>query len=83
MYKEFETRTSYKYLKKIIGSLKEPICILGGWAVFFHVNKKFHETQGRSYLGSRDIDLGFHIKENSFDEGLKNAVAWYYKHPLV
>lgn len=74
MYKEFETRTSYKYLKEIIESLKEPVCILGGWAVFFHVNKKFQEAQGRPYLGSRDIDLGFHIKENSSDNELKDSV---------
>ena len=73
MYKEFETRASYKYLKKIIGNLKESICMLGGWAVFFHVNKKFQEAQGRPYLGSRDIDLGFHIKENSSDKELKNS----------
>ena len=73
MYKEFETKTSYKYLKEIIGNLKEPICILGGWAIFFHVNKKFHGAQGRPYLGSRDIDLGFHIKESSSDEELKNS----------
>jgi len=45
MYREFETRTSYKYLKEIINNLKEPICILGGWAVFFHVNKRFKEAQ--------------------------------------
>ena len=64
MYQEFETRTSYKYLKEVINNLKEPICILGGWAVFFHVNKKFHEAQGRPYLGSRDIDLGFQMKAN-------------------
>jgi hypothetical protein len=73
MYKEFETKTSYNYLKDAINHLKEPICILGGWAVFFHVNKKFHEAQGRPYLGSRDIDLGFHIKESSSDEELKNS----------
>jgi hypothetical protein len=64
MYKEFETRTSYKYLKEVINNLKEPICILGGWAVFFHVNNKFEKEQGRPYLGSRDIDLGFNIELN-------------------
>ena len=64
MYAEFETRTSHKYLKEVINSLKEPICILGGWAVFFHVNKKFEEAQGRFYLGSRDIDLGFNMSNN-------------------
>lgn len=65
MYKEFETRTSYKYLKEVIGSLEEPICILGGWAVFFHANKKYQEAQGRPYLGSRDVDLGFHAKNST------------------
>jgi hypothetical protein len=65
MYKEFETRTSYNYLKKVIYSLKEPICILGGWAVFFHVNDKFEKAQGRPYIGSRDIYLGFNMKNGS------------------
>ncbi len=61
MYKEFETRTSYRYLKEVIKSLNEPICILGGWAIFFHVNPKFQKEQQLPYLGSRDIDLGFHM----------------------
>lgn len=64
MYKEFETRTSYRYLKEVIKNLAEPICILGGWAVFFYVNKKFEKMQGRPYLGSRDIDLGFSMRNN-------------------
>jgi hypothetical protein len=63
MYKEFETKTSYKYLQEVIKHLNEPICILGGWAVFFHVNKKYQEAKNTPYLGSRDIDLGFHLKE--------------------
>src|SRR3989338_5007872 len=64
MYKEFETRTSYNYLEEVIKNLNEPICILGGWVVFFHVNKKFEKAQGRPYLGSRDIDLGFNISKD-------------------
>ena len=62
MYQEFETRTSYNYLQKVISVLQEPVCILGGWAVFLQVNKNFQKAQGRPYLGSRDIDLGFHEK---------------------
>lgn len=62
MYKEFETRTSYNYLREIIKNLNEPICILGGWAVFIHANNRFEKAQGRPYLGSRDIDLGFNMK---------------------
>ena len=64
MYKEFETRTSYKYLKEVISALEEPICILGGWAVYFHVNMNFQKSQGRPYIGSRDIDVGFHFEKN-------------------
>ncbi len=73
MYIEFETKTSYKYLEKVISSLKEPVCILGGWAVFFHVNKNLQKAQGRSYLGSRDIDLGFHFDKNSTVKEMKNS----------
>ncbi len=73
MYNEFETRTSYKYLQEVIKVLEEPICILGGWAVFFHVNKNFQEAQGRPYLGSRDIDLGFHLDKNITTDEMKNS----------
>ncbi len=73
MYLEFETRTSYKYLKQVISALEEPICILGGWAVFLHVNKNFQKAQGRPYLGSRDIDLGFHLDKNATVEQMKNS----------
>ena len=59
MYKDTETEISYKYLKIVISELKEPICILGGWAVFFAVNKNYQKQALRVYIGSRDIDVGF------------------------
>ena len=59
MYKDIETETSYNYLKIVISSLKEPICILGGWAVFFTVNESYKRQMARVYIGSRDIDIGF------------------------
>ncbi|MFH0876478.1 MAG: hypothetical protein V1859_11160 [archaeon] len=59
MYKDIETEISYKYLSKVISKLNEPVCILGGWAVFFAVNKNYKKYSGKPYLGSRDIDLGF------------------------
>ena len=59
MYKEVETETSYKYLKIVISSLKEPVCILGGWAVFFAVNENYQKQMARIYIGSRDINVGF------------------------
>jgi len=73
LYNEFETKTSYKYLKQIVSILDEPICILGGWAVYLTVNDNFKETEGRNYLGSRDIDLGFHIDKNLIQEQLNNT----------
>ena len=73
MYLEFETKTSYKYLQEVIKALQEPICILGGWAVFFHVNRNFQKAQKRPYLGSRDVDLGFHLDKNSTIEEMKNS----------
>ncbi len=73
MYPEFETKISYKYLQEVVKALEEPICILGGWAVFMHVNNKFQKAQGRSYIGSRDIDLGFHLNKNANIEDMKNS----------
>ncbi len=73
MYLEFETRTSYKYLKHVISALEEPLCILGGWAVFLHVNTNFQKAQGRPYLGSRDIDLGFHLDKNATVEQMRSS----------
>ncbi len=59
MYDDTEIEISYKYLSKVISKLNEPICILGGWAIFFTVNKNFQSQMKRVYIGSRDIDLGF------------------------
>jgi hypothetical protein len=53
--------------------LEEPICLLGGWAVYLTVNDNFKKDQGRNYLGSRDIDLGFHINKNLDKAQLKNT----------
>lgn len=45
--------------------LGNPPCILGGWAVYKIVNESFRGNTGRDYLGSRDIDLGFHLDANA------------------
>jgi hypothetical protein len=62
MYEPYETDISHRYLKTVVRKLQEPICLLGGWAVHRHVDRNFKETTGRNYIGSRDIDLGFHFK---------------------
>ena len=60
--------------------MKEPACLLGGWAVFISVNKRFNKDNGLNYLGSRDIDLGFHVDPNWSEQELQSsALAQYAK----
>ena len=73
LYSKFETETSYKYLQQILNILDEPICLLGGWAVYLTVNDNFQKDKGRNYLGSIDIDVGFHINKNLDKAQLKNT----------
>ncbi|MFO8110697.1 MAG: hypothetical protein R6U17_09320 [Thermoplasmata archaeon] len=68
MYEEIEMVISRKYLQKVITTVNEPIVILGGWAVYYQVNKAYYETTGREYIGSRDIDLGFSIPSTNPDD---------------
>jgi hypothetical protein len=35
--------------------------LIGGWSVYLIVNGAFRRDTGREYLGSKDIDLGFHF----------------------
>ncbi len=41
MYEPHEIDISYKYLKTVVAGLEEPICLIGGWAVYHNVNKNF------------------------------------------
>lgn len=73
MYESFETEISFEYLGKIIKKLEEPICLLGGWAVYLTVNDNFKRLMHRDYIGSKDIDLGFHVDKNWTLEELKKS----------
>jgi len=73
MYSDKETQTSYDYLKKVVHSLDEPICIVGGWAIFLTVNPAYQQRFNIPYLGSRDIDLGFHFEPKQTDSELKKS----------
>jgi hypothetical protein len=46
-------------MEVIFTQLKIQTCLLGGWAVYYLVNKNFQKVTGRTYIGSRDIDLVF------------------------
>ena len=68
LYANYETEISFKYLKEVVNILDDPICILGGWAVYFTVNERIKADRGMGYLGSKDIDLGFHIDKTIADK---------------
>jgi hypothetical protein len=58
-------------MQAIFSQLKIQTCLLGGWAVYYLVNQSFQKATGRSYIGSRDIDLGFHINMDWNQEQLQ------------
>jgi len=73
MYETYETGISHRYLKTVVDSLEEPICLIGGWAVYHHVNENFKKATGRDYIGSRDIDLGFHFETDWSEEIIRES----------
>jgi len=71
MYLPHETELSQAELKSILTHISKPACVIGGWAVYLTVGKNFSAEHGREYLGSRDIDLGFHIEKAWTSDELK------------
>jgi len=69
IYDSKETVTANTALNTLLTSLPEPFILLGGWAVYLTTSLSFGEIHGAPYLGSRDLDVGFHIDLNmSVDE---------------
>lgn len=73
LYQPYEIEISESYLSKVFRKVGGQICLLGGWAVYLHVNKNFSSVYGRNYVGSRDIDLGFHVGKTWSDSILKDS----------
>jgi hypothetical protein len=80
MYDEMEVKISGKYLVEVLAAMDEPIVVLGGWAVRFLVNDRYRENTGRDYLGSRDIDLGFHITGDIENSAFAKAMGTLERH---
>ena len=55
------TNFSEGELQRLLEVASPPVCLLGGWAVHLHVTEAFEAEEGRSYIGSRDIDLGVFV----------------------
>jgi len=73
LYEPVELQVSERYLEKVFKLIKGNICLLGGWATYHIVNRNFEKTTGRKYIGSRDIDIGFHIDKNWTEQQLKKS----------
>ena len=74
LYEDYETEISKNNLAAVFSKVTKPVCLLGGWAVYFTVNANYKKENGRNYHGSKDIDLGFHFSKNETRESLKRSV---------
>ncbi len=43
LYQKYETDISQENLCKVFSKVPEPLCLLGGWAVYLTVNDSFKE----------------------------------------
>jgi hypothetical protein len=67
MYDPLETELSRKEMDKLIVECRRlgvEIAIIGGWAVWFHVNPLYNLSFGKPYIESRDIDIFFYKKDD-------------------
>jgi hypothetical protein len=72
-YVDAITDVSEQELRPLVQTVEAPSCLLGGWAVHLHVNDGFRAEYGREYIGSRDVDLGFHVDPDWGQEELEAA----------
>lgn len=73
LYEQAETESALSALSHLVTRLPEPFLILGGWAVYVTVNESFRDEHGSQYLGSRDIDVCFHIDSHITGSELKES----------
>lgn len=74
LYQDYEVQVSQSQLSKVLSELGGQVCLLGGWAVYLTVNENFRASEGRNFMGSRDIDLGFHMDPSWTDAELRDSV---------
>ena len=74
LYQDYEVQVSQSQLSKVLSELGGQVCLLGGWAVYLTVNENFRASEGRNFMGSRDIDLGFHMDPSWTDMELRDSV---------
>ena len=73
LYEKVESESAFGALNHIVTRLPEPFLLLGGWAVYVTVNDSYQDEHGSQYLGSRDIDVCFHIDPNVDESELRDS----------
>ena len=73
LYDKIESESALDALNHIVTRLPHPFLLLGGWAVYVTVNDSFRDEHGSQYLGSRDIDVCFHIDSNASESELRTC----------
>ncbi|HDP97472.1 MAG TPA: hypothetical protein ENN25_07280 [Euryarchaeota archaeon] len=73
LYDSRETQSALEALGVLADCLPNPFVVLGGWAVYLTVSESFRREHGAPYLGSRDIDIGFHIDQAMSVRELRNS----------
>jgi hypothetical protein len=63
-------------LKIIAGLIDFPICVCGGWAVYYTINDIFKERKNRDYIGSQDIDIGFSLESIMIKSELESTTLF-------
>ena len=73
LHEECETEVPRSALPRVVASLPAPVCLLGGWAVYYTVNARYRSSTGMEYHGSRDIDLGFHLERDATARSMRES----------
>lgn len=72
-HEDYEAGIARSALQRVVSALPAPVCLVGGWAVYYTVNANYSAATGTEYRGSKDIDLGFHLEADATDEDVRGS----------
>ncbi len=73
LYDATELSYSQLALEGLVSALPDVTLVVEGWAVYGTVNTSYLREHGVPYLGSRDIDVGYHVDPSWTEEQLVNS----------
>lgn len=72
-HEDYEAEIAHGALRAVVSAVPSPVCLVGGWAVYYTVNANYTVSTGEAYHGSKDIDLGFHLEADATGEELRES----------